>query len=171
MKKMLMRLVFVLSLITCTQAQQIDLSGCWAFKLDPNGKGVSGRWFDKPLAHSIELPGSLQEQGYGDKPSADTQWTSRIGVKLLSDPRFTEYIYSDDFKCPFWLTPDRHYVGKAWYQREVNIPADWQDKRIVLYLERPHWKTTVWVDGQQVGSCDSLGTAHIYDLSNFDTIE
>ncbi len=154
--------------------EKIDLSGQWDFSLDRDDVGIGQRWCERNLPvrqaglpEKISLPGSLQEQGYGDKPSADTQWTSRIGMKLLSDPRFTEYVNSDDFKCPFWLTPDRHYVGKAWYQRQVKIPEEWQNKRIILYLERPHWRTTVWVDSQPVGSCDSLGAAHEYDLSNF----
>jgi hypothetical protein len=146
--------------------EEIDLSGQWNFKLDRDNVGINEQWFSQQLPEKINLPGSLQERGFGDKPSAKTQWTSRIGMQLLSDPRFTEYIQSDDFKCPFWLTPDRHYVGKAWYQRDVNIPAEWQDKRIVLHLERPHWKTTVWVDGQQAGSRDGLGVPHEYDLSN-----
>jgi hypothetical protein len=147
--------------------KEVDLSGQWDFSLDRNNAGIKEQWYLSKLPEKINLPGSLQEQGYGDKPSADTQWTSGIGVKLLSDPRFTEYINSDDFKCPFWLTPDRHYVGKAWYQREVKIPESWQGKRIVLQLERPHWKTTVWVDDNRAGSCDSLGALHEYNLSDF----
>jgi hypothetical protein len=167
-----MRRIFVcfifLLIPTCISfgIEEIDLSGQWYFKLDRDNIGINEKWFSHKLPEKITLPGSLQEQGFGDKPSAKTQWTSRIGMQLLSDPRFTEYIQSDDFKCPFWLTPDRHYVGKAWYQRDVNIPAEWQDKRIVLYMERPHWKTTVWVDSRQAGSCDGLGVPHEYDLSN-----
>ncbi len=157
--------LLVLNCVGC-EGQIISLSGQWSFSLDRNNVGINERWYKHQLPEKILLPGSLQEQGYGDKPSANTQWTSRIGTQLLSDPRFTEYIQSDDFKCPFWLTPERHYVGKAWYQCEVDIPKEWQGKRIVLHLERPHWKTTIWVDGQPAGSCDSLGTAHEYDLSN-----
>jgi hypothetical protein len=147
-------------------AESVDLSGPWAFALDPNGVGVDEAWYTKTLLQSIRLPGSLQEQGYGDKPSARTQWTSRIGMTLLEDPRFAEYVQSDDFKCPFWLTPDRHYVGRAWYQRQVTVPADWRNQRVVLHLERPHWKTTVWVGDREIGSCDSLGTPHEYDLTD-----
>jgi len=160
---------FIFLLVTVCIAfgiEEIDLSGQWNFKLDRDNVGINEQWYQQELPEQITLPGSLQEQSFGDKPSAKTQWTSRIGMKLLSDPRFTEYIQSDDFKCPFWLTPDRHYVGKAWYQHEVKIPKNWKDERIVLYLERPHWKTTVWVDGQSAGSCDSLGAPHEYDLSN-----
>ena len=91
-----------------SEVKKIDLSGQWDFNLDRDDAGIKERWYLKELTEQIILPGSLQEQGFGDKPSADTQWTSGIGVKLLSDPRFTEYINSEDFKCPFWLTPDRY---------------------------------------------------------------
>lgn len=167
MKKYTVLLIVVFMPFVCAQAEEIDLSGQWSFKLDPNNTGIAGQWFDSSLPQSINLPGSLQEQGYGEKPSAKTQWTTRIGKQLLDDPRFTEYIQSEDFKCPFWLTPDRHYVGSAWYQKQITIPDDWADKRIVLLLERPHWQTTVWVDNKQVGVRETLGSAHEYDLTGF----
>jgi hypothetical protein len=166
MRQIFVSFIFLLVQICTTSGyEEIDLSGQWNFKLDRDNVGITEKWFSQQLSDKITLPGSLQEQGFGDKPSAKTQWTSRIGMQLLSDPRFTEYVNSNDFKCPFWLTPDRHYVGRAWYQRQVSIPEAWRDKRIVLYLERPHWKTTVWVDSRQAGSCDSLGAPHEYDLS------
>jgi len=34
----------------------------------------------------------------------------------------------------------------------------------VLFLERPHWKTTVWLDGRLIGSSDRLGTPHEHQL-------
>jgi hypothetical protein len=167
MKKYIALSAVVLIFTVFVQAQEIDLSGQWSFELDPNNVGISGQWFGRQMSQSIKLPGSLQEQGYGEKPSAKTQWTTRIGMQLLSDPRFTEYIQSEDFKCPFWLTPERYYVGPAWYRRLINIPADWADKRIVLLLERPHWQTTVWIDYKQAGIRETLGSAHEYDLTDF----
>ncbi len=149
----------------CPAQQVVDLSGTWAFALDPDDTGLTQRWFDRSLAGQVNLPGSLQEQGYGDKPSARTEWTSGIGMALLDDPRFAQYVQADDFMSPFWLTPDRHYVGAAWYQRQVVVPTDWAGQRIVLLLERPHWQTMVWVDGQHVGTRDGLGMAHEYDLT------
>ena len=35
---------------------------------------------------------------------------------------------------------------------------------MVLTLERPHWETTVWLDGQKIGSDKSLVAPHVYDL-------
>jgi hypothetical protein len=37
---------------------------------------------------------------------------------------------------------------------------------MVLTLERPHWKTTVWFDDREIRSNDSLSTAHGYDLGD-----
>jgi hypothetical protein len=65
---------------------------------------------------------------------------------------------------PFFLQPEKHYVGAAWYQRDLEIPADWQGKRVVLTLERPHWETRLWLDGKLIGTNDSLATPHVYDL-------
>ena len=64
-----------------------------------------------------------------------------------------------------WLTPVKYYSGVAWYQKDVNIPAEWKGKSIELFLERCHWETQVWVDNKQVGTRNSLGTPHVYDLT------
>ncbi len=61
-----------------------------------------------------------------------------------------------NIKVPFFLQPQKHYVGAAWYQRDIEIPPDWAGKRVVLTLERPHWETRVWLDGQSLGTNDSL---------------
>ena len=39
----------------------------------------------------------------------------------------------------------------------------------MLHLQRPHWQTTVWLDNQPIGTNDSLGTPHDYDLTDLAT--
>lgn len=146
-------------------ADRADLAGQWSFRLDPNDEGMGAEWFNQRLPEAIRLPGMLQAQGYGPTPTKQSQWLAGIGLKLADDPRFQPYMQAEDFRSPFFLTPPRHYVGPAWYQRSVEIPNAWADRRIVLFLERAHWKTTVWVDGQQAGWCDALATPHVYDLT------
>src|SRR5208283_204805 len=51
-----------------------------------------------------------------------------------------------------------------WYQRDIDIPADWQDKRVELVLERVHWETRAWLDGREIGTQDSLIAPHVHDL-------
>lgn len=67
-----MKKIIVLALLTllfegCITAQKnnIDLSGEWMIKLDPEDKGLSEQWFNNEFNDRITLPGSLQEQGYG----------------------------------------------------------------------------------------------------------
>lgn len=113
----------------------INLSGCWEFELDSGS--------DKPQEEShfpnqIFLPGSTDEGGYGEKTEKPIRW---------------------------YLNRKYQYVGAAWYAKEISIPEEWERKRITLFLERCHWETTVWVDGREIGSQDSLCAPHVYDLT------
>ena len=83
---------------------------------------------------------------------------------FFTDARYEPFRRPGHIKVPFWLQPDRHYVGLAWYARTVLIPDSWRDMRLVLSLERPHWVTRVWLDDQEIGTCESLSTPHVYDL-------
>ncbi len=51
----------------------LDLQGDWSFPMDREDCEVEREWFNRELADSIYLPGSLQEQEYGDKPSRKTE--------------------------------------------------------------------------------------------------
>jgi hypothetical protein len=143
-----------------------SLAGKWRFAIDRGDRGAEERWFDRELADAIRLPGSLQEQGFGDDVSVETQWTGDvIDQSWYTAPEYEKYRQPGNVKVPFWLQPDKHYVGAAWYQRDVTVPEAWRDKRITLQLERCHWETTLWVDGAEVGSRNSLSTPHVYDLT------
>lgn len=161
-------LLWFLVLLPCSigaARPSIDLSGQWAFRLDPDDRGLEENWADGiGFPDSITLPGSLQRQGFGNEPTLDTNWSSGIGSSLLRDERFAHYTRGEPFVSPFFLTPDRQYVGPAWYARDVEIPADWTDQRIELTLERPHWQTTVWIDGAEIGTQDGIGVPHRYVL-------
>ena len=83
---------------------------------------------------------------------------------FFTAPRYEPYRQPGNVKVPFWLQPDKHYVGPAWYERDVVVPPEWKGRRVVLHLERPHWQTIAWLDGRVTGSSDSLSTPHEHDL-------
>lgn len=148
----------------------MDMSGPWVFRADPGDIGIAERWFSRSLSSGfsgiIRLPGSMAENKLGHDVSVDTVWTGGIVDKSwFTAPVYAPYRAPGNVKVPFWLNPIRHYVGPAWYQREVNVPKEWKGRRIVLQLERCHWETHLWVDGQDAGSGDSLSTPHEYDLT------
>lgn len=143
----------------------VPLSGVWRFELDPADEGLVSSWENRTLVDRIRLPGVLQAQGFGADVTVDTQWTGQIVDRsFFTSARYEPYRRPGNFKVPFWLQPDKHYVGPAWYERDVVVPPEWKGRRIVLHLERPHWQTIAWLDGRVVGSSDSLSTPHEHDL-------
>jgi Glycosyl hydrolases family 2, sugar binding domain/Glycosyl hydrolases family 2 len=119
-------------------ALTISLAGQWRFSLDSNNQGVQEEYFNRDLPEHISLPGSTDEARFG-KPNPS---------KPSLDGLFRLYVYE----------------GRAWFQRDVEIPASWRGKQIVLFLERSHWDTRVWVDSRFIGTRDSLIAPHVYDL-------
>jgi len=115
-----------------------SLAGEWAFRLDPEGKGLAEKWFAAALPERIKLPAAIDDAGLGPKNS----------------------------KPPTLAGPYRvyDYAGPAWYQRDIEIPEAWQGKRVTLFLERCRWVTTVWLDEKRIGSEDSLIAPHVYDF-------
>lgn len=150
------------------EIQQIDLSGAWRFQIDSSDRGATEKWFNQELGESVNLPGSMAENGKGHDITVKTQWTGQIvDHSWFTDDKYERYRKEGNVKIPFWLQPVKHYIGAAWYQKEVEIPASWEGQCIALHLERPHWETQVWVDDQKVGMENSLGAAHIYNLTNY----
>jgi len=158
-------IAILLAPLLCHAASNaISLDGPWRFELDRADAGARERWFERSLPDKIRLPGSLPAQGVGDDITTNTPWVG--GVKQspwFTAPDYAKYRQPGNVKVPFWLQPDKYYQGAAWFQRDIEIPKDWAGRRIVLSLERPHWETSVWVDGRFLGTNISLSTPHEYD--------
>ena len=159
-------LIAALLLRTLTAAETLDLSGPWHYALDRENTGLANQWYSRPLTDAtIKLPGTLPGNGIGDPVTVDTKWTGGIFDRsYFTSPEYAAYRTPGNIKVPFWLQPETHYVGAAWYQRDIDIPANWNVRHLELHLERPHWKTTAWFDDRLIGSNDSLSVAHVYDL-------
>ena len=156
----------LLTLSACqSQTDTLSLAGEWRFAIDSLDRGQAESWAARPLEGTLHLPGSLQEQGYGDNVSVKTPWTGQIvDQSWYTAPEYAKYREPGNIKVPFWLNPDKHYVGAAWYQRTVDIPEDWQGRPVELELERTHWTTDLYIDGKKVDSRESLQTPHRYVL-------
>ena len=131
----------VFGLTSCTRTT-IDLAGEWQFAMG-----------DEPTYNDrIELPGSMLTNGKGYDVSLTTRWTgSTYDSSYYYSPQLEAYRKEGNLKFPFFLTPDKYYVGNAWYSKKIHVPNSWQDRPITLFLERPHIETTLFVNGQEVG--------------------
>ncbi len=117
----------------------IDLSGTWEFRLDPEDQGLTQSWASSGLGGTLRLPGSLDENGIGI-PNDDQTYLGGLSRKVK-------------------------YVGPAWVARVLDLPEVQEGERLLLVLERTHWFTGAWVDGEYLGGCDSLSVPHVYDLT------
>lgn len=164
-------LISLISLIYCystNPTNKIDLSGEWQFKIDSLDVGVAEQWFETDFNETVQLPGSMMENGKGEDVSVNTKWTGQVvDNSWYTDENYAKYREPGNIKIPFWLQPEKHYVNPAWYQKEIIIPQNWNGKRIELFLERCHWETQIWVNNQKVGMKNSLATAHVYNLTDY----
>lgn len=137
---------------------RIDLSGTWQF-----GYGEQPAYND-----DVILPGSMLTNGKGDDVDTKTKWTGSLyDMSYYYSDLYEPYRKPGNIKFPFFLTPDKEYVGNAYYSKNVSIPSDWKGKRVLLHLERPHIETTLTVNGKNAGHRMSLSTPHEYDITEF----
>lgn len=62
------------------------------------------------------------------------------------------------------LTDEYAFEGLVWFRRTFEVTKGQSILKPRLFLERTR-KTTVWIDGVRLGSCNSLTTPHIYELA------
>ncbi|MCM1489762.1 MAG: beta-glucuronidase [Muribaculum sp.] len=160
-----LKFCFLHSLICISAAgfaatDKIDLSGQWQF-----GYGDAKIYNDV-----ISLPGSMLTNGKGNDVGTHTKWTGSLyDQSYYYAEMYAPYREPGNIKFPFFLTPDKEFVGNAYYKKTVEIPKDWKGKRIILFLERPHIETTLTVNGKEAGHQMSLSTPHEYDISEYVT--
>ena len=138
-KKHFFLLLALWSTIIMYAQNKIDLAGEWKF-----AQGEHPAYNDR-----ITLPGSMLTNGKGDDVTINTQWVSSLyDSSFYFNPYMEKYRVQGNLKFPFFLTPEKHYVGHAWYSRTVSVPKSWKKQRVLLFLERPHIETTVFINGK-----------------------
>lgn len=126
---------------------ELDLAGVWKVRLNAEVGEQSG---------DILLPGILQGQGYGNPVSKTTPWVSGLHDSLWWQRE--EYVLENEI--PFLSQPPRHFLGKAYYKREVEIKKDTLEEWY-LYIECVHWKTKIRIDDKLTGEDCSICTPHL----------
>jgi beta-galactosidase len=160
-------IVFGLAANAGAAAETVSLAGEWRFALDRDDVGLGEHWFAKNLPDKIRLPGILQAQGYGDDIRPDTPWVLTLGDAWwqIQPPALREHFSQPGrVEVPFLAQPPKHYLGAAWYQRDLEIPTHQSGLHFTLLLERAHWQSQVWIDDQPFPANDSLGAPHVTDL-------
>ena len=134
---------FITFLFSFAFAQDVTLKGQWKVKVDSLNIGIKENWqlkkdFGK---QSIMLPGTLDDAKIGSKSSLDT---SVLNKEIMTK-----------------LTRKHSYIGIAWFKKEINISKNIENAEI--FLERVIWKTDCYIDGNLIGTQESLTTPHRFN--------
>lgn len=162
---------FLCACLSCfAEKINLDIAGEWQFRLDPENRGIQEKWFDRIFSDHIRLPGALQSQGYGNDVTSQTKWVTNEYKRGLwySHPMYASFREKKNLRYPNNFQPQKHYVGVAWYKKVIDIGKKaLEGEEIILFLERVHWESTLWVNGKKVGKQNSLTSPHIYDISDY----
>jgi len=66
---------------------------------------------------------------------------------------------------PLSGVPDSAVI--AWYARSIAVPAAWAGRRVFLVIGAADWRTTAWLDGQQLGTHDGGYIPFEFELTRY----
>ncbi len=125
--------------------QRLSLDGDWRFRLDPDDRGVSERWYETAahLPEEIRVPGCWQGQGFGGD-GKDRLWDFNLEARVF---RAT-------------------YKGTGWYGRLFRVPEEWTGRRVWLNFGGVHPSAEVWVNGARVGENELPFVPFAFDVTD-----
>jgi len=138
--------ILLMPMLSCKPSpQKLSLEGEWVVVLDSLDRGIGNQWYEElQQGAAIHLPGTLDMAG--------------LGKVNNRKPAMDNYVLSH-------LTRKTEYIGKAWYQREIEVPADWAGKPLLLELERVMWESKVWINGELLGTGESMVGPHRFIIA------
>ena len=57
------------------------------------------------------------------------------------------------------------FMNAVWYRRNIEIPAEWKGKRVIFHIDGCDYETTLYVNGQQVGTHRGGYTPFQFDIT------
>jgi len=100
---------------------------------------INGLWQWQPTLTDEKTP-----------PTGNWGWFKTPG----SWPGITDYMQKDSHRVyahPGWQNIRLGSIAKAWYQREIEIPKGWTERRILLKAEYVNSLAVVYIDGKRIG--------------------
>ena len=106
---------------------------------------LNGQWtFEMDFGSSGEQRGWTKSKGLSKK----------ITVPFCPESELSGIGYTDFIPC-------------VWYQRNINIPAEWNGKKILLHFGAADYETKVYVDGKMVGEHKGAGSSFNFDITSY----
>lgn len=148
------------------------------FNMDNNWRFFNG---DLPPKNNTDSWGGAKAKGFSFGAAAmdfnDSKWRSvDIPHDFVSEGEYSRKT-SENFdmqKIPEMESMDsRHFAGGsleggiAWYRKSFEIPAEYSDKRILIYFDGIYRNSTVYLNEYLVGTHSGGYDSFYYDITDF----
>lgn len=120
--------------------QRIDLNGVWKI-----------RRLENTVKNPVNDPGTTD--GYWRDDYDDTSWAERsVPGNWFNEDKVNSVQDAGSRSRKYWAPPEGAiYFGVGWWRKRVLIPKDSSNTRVLLCFEGVNYKTTLWVNGQEIG--------------------
>lgn len=161
--------IYTRKLITAVAALSVAFYSTTAFAdWKPAGDKIKTAWAEKvsPQNALPEYPRPIMERA---------QWLNLNGlwdyaITAKDAPRPDKF--DGQILVPFAVESSLSGVGKMlgenkslWYERSIEIPADWKGKNILLNFGAVDWKAEVFVNGAKIGEHTGGYTPFSFDIT------
>ena len=89
------------------------------------------------------------------------------GEKWFSDTRSFDKKILVPYSWGSKLSGISNEADIAWYSRKIEVPGNWNGKKVFIIFGACDWKTTVWLDGQLLGTYQGGYTPFEFDITPF----
>ncbi|MCA9449684.1 MAG: beta galactosidase jelly roll domain-containing protein, partial [Candidatus Omnitrophica bacterium] len=131
---------------------KIDLSGTWKFFPAFKEIEVSHQFLQEPLGVDRTYDEDERDKNYGwIEPDFDAAKWWDIQVPGSWNTQFED----------LWS-----YEGLGWYRKEIDIPSEWEGKRVVFRSDGANYRTVLYVNGEKVGAHKGGYTAFSFPIQD-----
>ena len=110
-----------------------------------NWKNLNGEW-----SFTLDLSNSGRARNLYDSKGFD----GKITVPFAPESKLSGVGYTD-------------FINSVWYQRTIQIPAEWAGKQIKLNFGAVYYESEVYIDGKFVGRHFGGSDSFSYDITEF----
>lgn len=106
---------------------------------------LNGEW-----SFALDLSDSGRDRDFYNSKGFE----QRITVPFAPESKLSGVAYTD-------------FINSVWYQREIQIPADWKGKRVRLNFGAVYYESEVYIDGRFVGRHYGGSDSFSFDITDF----
>lgn len=126
------------------------------------------RWGDEVTPENVWLEYPRPQLKRKEWKNLNGLWNYAIVSKESAQP----VKFQGDILVPFAVESALSGVGKTllpdqklWYKKIFELPENWNNQNIKLHFQAVDWETTVWVNGESVGTHKGGSTAFSFDIT------